>query len=1018
MSDFATQKNDDGSVVFGFNLISNKSYVHGQNPGVVYELHRRKLSRFINMLYDPDRAITYCIRTIVRSFHNNPAGGELVTYLLVKLPETAKFEVDQLALSVKLLLAGNLDNSYWKEITDPDELQAALDPVDLPNAFHAEIHRRYTSISEENLLPERRLGFIENPPTPKDAKEQDGSVFFIHPFTPPDGGFEKLLPAMLNSHQDMVFTSILSPTILNQQERDQLYQQISFCETRRTLAGNELAIPNVLAGKLADALMKQLLSLQDAPYMMHFYVSSPKKIDKLVLEFCGQAVTEPIGFGSYPGSNAESWLYSVGGYDVSTARNNKEKKALASRISRLSHDPWKEKGLSETFYRFLHMFEANEALCGFYFPVNAEANLPGIDIHSLIEQPLPRELVQLGFSDTDKLLIGKNYASGFEQDVFIPEESRRQHAYIVGQTGTGKSTLMKTMIVSDMKEGRGVTVIDPHGELYNDLLEMIPEQRKNDVVLLDPGDFLFPIGLNILEVKDATQREAIIKEMRAIFNRIIYEYYRLPGEYAGPVFFQHMQNNMLLTMSDLDNPGTILEFYNIFQLDDFWKRWLPLKSKIPALETWLGVLDRYRYNGVDRSGTRTGDFFSSKFEDLVNDPRLANIFGQPRTTIDIAKVIEENKILLVNLSKGLLGEANSALFGMIVLAKINAALMERVTLIRQGRQLTPHYLYVDEFQNIATENFSILLAEARKFGLGLVLANQYLNQINDHKIKNAIFGNVGTIISFRLGFEDARSLEGEFIPSFNAQELCNLPNYYAALRTNIGGERTSPCSFKTIRLEKDASTAKKEELLELSRASYAMPKNLAEFLIAASLDDIRKVDLNVEVEQDEEMRSVYAGLDLNTLRPDSMDHETFQSKFKRFSFMFQRRVVKYLLSCDLVSKTRTSEILDLMEDKLLTELILTPFRQEKLEAWGLPGAALEKVSNFAIQAKQEFLDYWANFAFGESDGAELHERAIKMLIEVDKKAVAVIQESKAREKTRKELINKLFLRDEDDGEDD
>lgn len=1013
MSDFASQKNDDGSVVFGFNLISNKSYVHGQNPGTVYELHRRKLSRFINMLYDPDRAITYCIRTIVRTFHKNPTGGEVVTYLLVKLPETARSEIDQLALSVKLLLAGNLDNSYWQEITDPDELRAALDPIDLPNAFHAEIHRRYTSISEENLLPERGLGFIENPPTPRAVEERDGSVFFVHPFTPPDGGFEKLLPAMLNSHQDMVFTSILSPTILNQQERDLLYQQISFCETKRGLGGNELAIPNVLAGRLADALMKQLLSLQDAPYMMHFYVSSPKKIDKLVLEFCGQAVTEPIGFGSYPGSHAQSWLYNVGGYDVATAGNSDEKESLASRVKTLSHDPWKQKELCETFYRFLHMFEANEALCGFYFPVNAEANLPGIEIHSLIEQPLPRELVQLGYSDTEKLLIGKNYASGFEQDVFIPEETRRQHAYIVGQTGTGKSTLMKTMIISDMKAGRGMTVIDPHGELYNDLLEMVPEHRKNDVVLLDPGDFLFPIGLNILEVTDENQREAIVKEMKAIFKRIIREYHDLPtGEYAGPLFFQHVQNNMLLTMSDLENPGTILEFNNIFQLDNFWKRWLPLKSKTPALEIWVKVLDQVDY-GRATDGRRYGDYFSSRFEDLINDPRLANIFGQPRTTIDIAKVIEENKILLVNLSKGLLGEANSALFGMIVLAKINAALMERVNLIRQGRQLTPHYLYVDEFQNIATENFSILLAEARKFGLGLVLANQYLNQINDHKIKNAIFGNVGTIISFRLGFEDARQLEGEFIPSFNAQELCNLPNYYAALRTNIGGERTSPCSFKTIRLEKDANTAKKEELLDISRASYAMPKNLADFLIATSLDQERTVELDVKVERSGEKKEIFASLELNELCPESMDKEVFHSYFKGSTLMLRRRVVKYLLSSNIVSKKKTSEIFDLMEESQLIELIQNPWCPENLEAWGLPAEALEKISNFVIQAKTDFLDHWLKLAANEFDDEDVHRRAFEVLNKISDQTASDYQEYIGSRRSKR-LIDDIFKLDKDD----
>ena len=1019
MENLAIISNENNESLFGYKILSNKNHVVGLDPYVVYELHRRKLSKFINMLYDPERKITYCLRTITRIYNQKNTGGEINTYLLVKFPNNSAAKVKKLAFSIKLLLAGNFENTYWQELTTIEELKYALNPIPFEESHHAEIHRRREEINLDSLMSEHGYGFVKYNDKAKSNKAQN-SIFYVHPFTPPNGGFEKLVTTMLNSRQDMVFSSILSPTRLSDDEKEFLYKQISLCEGKTSPDGSKLSIPQSRSIGLTNALLKQYLLLQDAPYMMSFFVSSPHPIDNLILEFCGLALTEPVAYGAYADKLAHADLYNVGGYDVEVPQSPSENTALAKCVQELSHNIWLEKGQNPIHHRLLHLVEANEALCSFYFPINAEVNLSGMNVHSLVEHPLPRELVQLGFSSTPKLLIGNNFASGFEQEVYLPQDTRRQHTYIVGQTGTGKSTLMKTMIVSDMKAGNGLTVIDPHGELYNDLLEMIPESRKNDVVLLDPGDFLYPFGLNILEFDKDEQRQSIVKELKAIFKRLITEYYSLPGEYAGPVFFQHVQNNMLLTMSDSNNPGTLMEFYNIFQSRDYWRRWLPLKWQSAALESWCNVLERSNYSAVDK-GQRVGDYYSSKFEDFINDPRLANILGQPKSTVNLNKIIEENKIMLVNLSKGLLGEANSALFGMLVMAKINAALMSRVDLIRQGQKLTPHYLYVDEFQNIATENFSILLAEARKFGLGLILANQYLSQITSFKIRNAIFGNVGTVISFRLGIEDAKLLESEFAPLFAHQDLCNLPNYYAALRTNVRGERTTPCHFKTIRLEPEQGNVKKSQVLTISRNKYGTPKKLAEFLLFSSQASPRDISQKVLIEETKEDGSLTLNdFDLTECYKLIDKENQFNHYLQTQTTDFKRRVIKYLMDSGRYTSKQVLGILEKLEAINMREILEIPAQSSQIEKWFTNKQDQKMIKGLLLDVKRNYLLQILDYAIDFTDDSPVNENielAMKHMEENNFDAVhsayrnvlEYIEQNKNKPKTEKKDNHNRFL---------
>jgi hypothetical protein len=377
------------------------------------------------------------------------------------------------------------------------------------------------------------------------------------------------------------------------------------------------------------------------------------------------------------------------------------------------------------------------------------------------------------------------------------------------------------MILDDIQAGAGVCVIDPHGDLYRELLGRMPPNRVDDVVLLNPTDVYFPVGLNILEFKNESQRHFLIQELVGIVTRIIEDEYGIEaiGALAGPVFFQHMRMNLLLAMSNLQDPGTLLEFYNIFQEEGYWKRWLPLRNQDPYLERWTkDALPKMNYLRPGSDGASMGGYVGSKFESFLFDPMLRNIFAQKRSTINLREIMDTGKILLVNLAKGELTEANSRLLGMFLLAKLQAACMGRIAVPQARRR--DFFVYVDEFQSIATQNFISLLSEGRKFGLSLILANQFVSQIKDPRIVASVFGNIGTVICFRLGQTDAEAMEREFYPLFDRSDLINLPNWLAYITTLVDGQPLRPFSLSTLLDEVAFDESRASEVLVASRRKY------------------------------------------------------------------------------------------------------------------------------------------------------------------------------------------------------
>ena len=351
----------------------------------------------------------------------------------------------------------------------------------------------------------------------------------------------------------------------------------------------------------------------------------------------------------------------MGGYDILFPASPEEQICARHDFKFPGNATWGKTIATDGLKRFRFLLDGFQGTCGFRFPSAGNNGLVEFRTRRTKMLTPPREMSELSNqSCAEKKIIGVNNAFGFKQPIYLSEKDLRQHVNIVGQIGTGKTTLLKSMILGDIANDKGVAVIDPHGDLFNELLDFIPKRRVKDVVLVDPLDMAFPMGFNLLACSDLSQRIFIAREIKAIMHRLLHDSFdEISNNCIGPVFYKHVQIDLLLAMSNPDNPGTLLEFYKIFQHTDYWIRWLPLKWNDPMLEDWVKeVLPNMEYTFRTRTdNTSMGEYVGSKFDEFILDPWLQLIFGQKESTIDLGDIMDNGKILLINLVKGLLGEA-------------------------------------------------------------------------------------------------------------------------------------------------------------------------------------------------------------------------------------------------------------------------------------------------------------------------------------------------------------------------
>lgn len=408
-------------------------------------------------------------------------------------------------------------------------------------------------------------------------------------------------------------------------------------------------------------------------------------------------------------------------------------------------------------------------------------------------------------------LLAKTNFRGSEEKFGIKLQDRRRHIYVIGKSGVGKSVLLKNMAIDDIKERRGVAMIDPHGEDVTELLDHIPNHRVNDVIVFDPGDREFAVGFNMFELLDPKYKVVTASGIVGSFKNLF-------ADSWGPRL-EYWLKSAVLALMDYPN-ATLLMVPRMFTDKDFRSRVLE-KVQDPLIKSrWMGEWPKL---DPKAQGEAIGPILN-KVGQFLSSPVIRNIVGQPKSSIDFREVMDEGKILLVKLAKGIIGDDNSNLLGSMIVTQFQLAAMSRADVPPQERR--DFYLYVDEFQNFATDSFATILSEARKYNLSLVVANQYMAQLRE-EVKNAVFGNVGTLITFRVGADDAAVLMKEFTPVFDANDLVNLNIYNIYLKLSIDGLTVPAFSAQTLPPPPDKNY-NAEKIIALSRERYAKPVKFVE----------------------------------------------------------------------------------------------------------------------------------------------------------------------------------------------
>lgn len=413
----------------------------------------------------------------------------------------------------------------------------------------------------------------------------------------------------------------------------------------------------------------------------------------------------------------------------------------------------------------------------------------------------------------------------------IKQDDRRRHMYLIGKTGMGKTTTLENMVISDMVNGHGVGVMDPHGDFAEKMLDFVPKDRINDVVYFDPADINFPIAFNPLEQVQDEFRYLVASGLMGVFKKIWPDVWSPRMEY--------ILNNALLTMLEFPD-SNMLGVQRLLSDKDY------RKSKVDQLKDpvikgfWVNEFSRYS----QKFETEATAAIQNKIGQFVANPLVRNILGQNKSALNFRQAIDARKILIFNLSKGRIGEDNSALLGSMIITKLQLAAMSRVDILEEDRK--DFYLYVDEFQNFATDSFANILSEARKYRLCLILAHQYIRQLVhdlNTKVRDAVFGNVGTIVAFRVGGEDAEFLEKEFMPDFEAVDIVNLAKAQVYIKLMIDGVSSRPFSAMGLPPIQSPATSYRDLIIDNTRKNYATPikevsdKIAKEFLTVPPADD-------------------------------------------------------------------------------------------------------------------------------------------------------------------------------------
>ncbi len=460
----------------------------------------------------------------------------------------------------------------------------------------------------------------------------------------------------------------------------------------------------------------------------------------------------------------------------------------------------------------------------FHFPNSKYNYSPTIRWMDYKVLPAPINIPEEG------VLMGHNVHRGYKKEIRFQRKDRSRHHYIIGKSGSGKSALLSFMARQDIRNGEGVCVVDPHGDLVEDILKYIPKERVKDVIIFDPSDQERPMGLNMLDAKTTSEMDLISSQATEIFIKLFGD------EIFGPRIQHYFRNACLTLMEDEEEGATLIDIPRIFTDDSFLK-YKVKKIKNPVVKSFWQ--NEYANTG-DRERQEMIPYFSSKFGPFITNSIMRNTIGQRKSAFNFRKVMDEGKILLIKLSKGEIGDLNTQLLGLVIISKIQMAAMSRTDIPEEKRK--EFFLYVDEFQNFATDSFCSILSEARKYHLNLIMAHQYINQlittkygVTSTQIRDAVFGNVGTLCSFKVGADDAEYLAKEYAPLLTEQDVIGISNYKMYCKLNINNSTSRPFSINTIWDTTDQNPKVAKIIKEYSRLKHARKRDFVEQEIIARI---------------------------------------------------------------------------------------------------------------------------------------------------------------------------------------
>lgn len=463
---------------------------------------------------------------------------------------------------------------------------------------------------------------------------------------------------------------------------------------------------------------------------------------------------------------------------------------------------------------------ADELASMFHFPHSRFNYTPVIKWLQYKVLPAPVNL------PTEGVLLGYNVFRGEKREIRMLRNDRTRHHYIIGKSGSGKSVFLSWLARQDIKAGDGLCVVDPHGDLIEEVIQFVPKERAKDVILFNPADSERPMGLNMLEAKTPEEMDMASSQATEIFIKIFGD------EIFGPRIQHYFRNACLTLMEDKEEGATLIDVPRIFVDDEFMK-YKVSKVKNPVVRSFWE--HEYAHTG-ERERQEMIPYFSAKFGPFITNSIMRNTIGQTKSAFNFRQCMDEGKILLINLSKGKMGDLNTQLLGLVTVARLQMAAMSRVDMPEKERK--DFYLYVDEFQNFATDSFCSILSEARKYHLALIMAHQYIKQLEkkqDTSIRDAVFGNVGTMMSFKVGADDAEYMAKEYAPVLTEQDVLGIANYKAYIKLNINNTTSRPFSLETIYDMTEANPKVGEILTQYCRMKYGRKREFVDQEIAARI---------------------------------------------------------------------------------------------------------------------------------------------------------------------------------------